>query len=230
MNNLGTYIIEKLKINKDIKNDFTHKCKPTKEDFKLIDDILDDYNGNNGKFIDLADKYKDDKDQLVKYWVATMIRSGSTPYIKNGKGVCSLPGNYGKCFIENLKKLGLDDESIFFQYDIQKDQSEIDLNNNKKLKDLYYSKINVLIQSVFQKGSYKIDLQYTEYDKYSDKGKDLAEDKNGIITIPFILTYKNKSADCEISFVGPSYYNYQINGKNFIWSKQFYEAIQKDLM
>jgi len=224
MKNITTYIFEKLHINKDSKTPVRNCNVPKESDYKEVNNILkyclqDNFRG----FQDLAEQCTD-RDKSIRLWIATMLETGSTPYIFKDT-IYSWPGNFGKDLIDNAIDLGADKEDIFFQYDLQKD-TKIEVHD--KVIDYFNNCISSILDKILPNDNYATSLKYDDWNNYSDEAKDINHKRNGIISIPFEIIYNGKKANAEFSFLGYSYYNFRLNNKNYKWSKDFGDALQKE--
>jgi hypothetical protein len=113
-------------------------------------------------------------------------------------------------------------------YELAKPEELQDLPT--KLAAEYYDVIETLLDVIIKNQKYRIEFNYTDYDSYSKEALEIIKERNGKIALPFEVTYKNKSAKCEIIFIiGGTYYNYKVNDKNFKWSQQFIDELKKEL-
>lgn len=218
MKNITTYIIEKLHINKDSKNPLMDCNVPKESDYKEINNILKYCNKDNfgTGFQDLAEQCSD-KDKLIRLWIATMLKTGSIPYIFKDT-ICSLPGNFGKDLINKAIDLGANKEDIFLQYDLQKNTKE-EIHNT--VINYFNKGISVILDKIFINDNYATTLKYDDLNNYSDTAKDINHKRNGIISIPFKIICNGKTVDAEFSFLGYTYYNFRLKNKDYKWSISF---------
>ena len=232
MNNLSNYIIEKLKIDKDIE---VRKIIPTKDDFDKIDKLFNSSLSNSlyysSECEDIAKSCKH-KISAIKLWLAMIQKTNSTPYIFKDT-INSFPGNFGKEFIDKAIKLGATTEEIMFQYDLNNDKEKH--NIPKKLEKSYNDMIDSLLSSpkhYLDDNKLSFELNYhidTDGDNYTDEARNIINKRNGIIVLPFIVKYYNKKVQCEIGYVGNSFYFYSIDGKKIGTASLFQEALLKYL-
>lgn len=225
MKNITTYIFEKLHINKDSKTPLRDCNVPKESDYKEVNNILkycDKDNFGTG-FQDLAEQCSD-RDKSIRLWIATMLKTGSTPYIFKDT-ICSWPGNFGKDLIDNAIDLGADKEDIFFQYDLQKN-TEVEVHD--KVIDYFNNGISDILDKILPADNYATSLKYDDWNNYSDTAKDINHKRNGIISIPFEIIYNSKKVDAEFSFLGYTYYNFRLKNKNYRWSADFAGDLLKE--
>lgn len=227
---LDNYIVEKLKLNKDIKDINTYTI--TKEDEEKVKDIFNStsrysvgYDRERCK--NLANKCLS-ANSCIKKWVTIMIMTNSVPYIYKNT-VISLPGNFGSYFVDRgIDQYNAKAQDFINAYELAKPEELHDLPT--KLAAEYYDVIETLLDVIIKNQKYRIEFNYTDYDSYSKEALEIMKERNGKIALPFEVTYKNKSAKCEIIFIiGGTYYNYRVNDKNFKWSQQFIDELKNEL-
>lgn len=227
MRQINQYILEKLKINKDSKIEINKNFIPTAEDLNSARITLKYCDKDKFSFIEEFAGTIKGKNKIMRMWIATMLKTGSIPYI-DGDTVNSLPGNFGRTYIDRLlKDKELTAENILEQYkNISKD---INCEVDPHVTDYFNTEISIILNKVLPKDNYATQLKYDEYDNYGDLGIEQNKKRNGIITIPFDVIYGKYTVPCEISFLGYGYYNYRVNGKDYNWSNDWVDALKKEL-
>lgn len=226
MRELNAYIIEKLKLNKDIKmTDSNMKLNvPKDEDYKFLKTLsIDDI--TNMDEVRKKCKYCT---KMERYWIALMQLTDSRPFIYNGE-IYSYPGNFGRHLLDNMLKNGFDIDDTYFQYDMQKDNEIHDTYGIiKSVKDYYKHMVN---DNLLRYVDENLNIKLKDFDdsNYTEKAKEIIRKRNGIIILPLELSMNSKSVDAELGFIGSSYYHYSVNGKKCYTFQDFTDEIKKQL-
>lgn len=236
MKKLNTYIVEKLVIDNKVKVPLKESWIPKSEDYERLKQnifpTIGMYKGYSWYEVGLMANSARNKATCIRLWTAIMLMTNSTPYIYNNT-IHSYPGNYGIELINKaIDKYGVTKEEIIKHFkNCNRDEKQ---KLPQQLKELYYQKIESLLNNTIPKSLQKIELKYyiPEGDFYSKKGKELLDNEKLKVTLlPFELEYNGKKAICEIAFNGPSskYYHFRTNNKDFMWSQDFLDELKKVL-
>lgn len=235
---LNNYIIEKLRINADIKvSNPNEKLIPSEEDFKRIrwERVVNGRTqSGNGHYSSIGER--DDAirlrnvNRLIHLYIALLIITGSEPFIKDNK-IYSYPGNYGHYYIEQILKYknDIDFNEIIDTYDEALDKYK-EKCNWKEYTGIFEHNIEAILNSVSKTVDYEI-KPFTEK-SYSDAAKKFIDLKKNTSVVPFTAKCGKYSAECELVFDShannPHYYGFIINGKDYKTSQDFIKELKKE--
>lgn len=207
-----TYIVEKLKINKDIKLSKS-EYELTDEDFEMVYSVITDKRITTGlhygdAFSETIKNIRSNK-KLTKLWTALMLETKSIPYI-NENTIISSTCNLGKEIIDKLLKNGADKEEIMYSYEINKEKEINPKYQVSNLEDFYNDSVNQFVSKIADPKDYNIELLYDDIKNYSSKGIEHLNKRNGLIVLPFIVHYKKTSVKCELCFSFYHVYYYEM--------------------
>lgn len=190
------------------------------EEEKKIDSLFTNKGFDTWGCSELAKSCKN-KVSAIRLWLGIILKTNSIPY-RYKNTIISFPSNLGKELVDSALKKGATAEEIYYEYDIRKDNKEKNLP--KKYEDEINNKIDNFLSRLDDEYAFELHLDDLKY--LSDKGKELLQKRNGMTIIPFALIISNKKIECEIAWVGNTYYHYRVEDKNFTYSNDFYKEIQ----
>jgi len=230
MLNISEYIIEKLQLTDKIKVSVSNYM-PEEKDFETLKKmgVL-----QNSHHMYLRDKEEDvakrfsSVSQLMRYYIAILIATGSTPFIGKDNKLYSFPGNYGRSLIEKASQSKKDEIHIEEVIDVFNDA--VDEWKNKAKPDDYLKQLNQYVDTIVNMISKAATFEFKPFneDNYSDIGKTFLNKINKANIVPITIKYNNHKVDCELCLSNyGSYYAFIIDGKNYGTSTPFIEKIRE---